>query len=70
MSQHEAHLKEHDFKKQTQFTGVLMNASGFSQRGYENQPVWRLRENKANQSQFVYLTAENTELAKFALAVM
>ena len=30
-----------------------MNVSIFSTKDYENRPIWRLRENKANQSQFV-----------------
>ena len=36
----------------------------FTTKDYENQPIWRLRENKPNQTQFVFFTAENAEYAE------
>jgi hypothetical protein len=38
-----------------------MNINIFTTKDYENQPIWSLRENKANQSQF--LTSSNDGLS-------
>jgi len=47
-----------------------MNINIFIRKDYENQSILRLFQNKPKQSQFVYFTAENAELAKFALGAM
>jgi len=41
-----------------------MSVSIFIRKDYENQLIWRLRENKPNQTQFVFFTAENAEYAE------
>ena len=43
------------------------NINIFGTKDYENQPIWRLRQSKPNQSQFVFLAGENAELAELLL---
>jgi len=43
------------------FSEAQMNASSVFTKDYENKPAFRTRESKANQTQFVFLTAENAE---------
>jgi len=47
----QAHLTEHDFKKQTQFAAGQTDAKSFGNKGYENKSRRRLREKKPKQSQ-------------------
>ena len=44
-----------------------MSINIFTTKDYENQLIWRLRESKPNQSQFVFFTAENAEFAELLL---
>jgi hypothetical protein len=55
---------ECDLKKQSQFPQCQVNVSSFTTRTYGDTSVLRLGENKANQSQFVLLTAEHAEFAE------
>ena len=44
-----------------------INANSLVIKDYENRWQRRVRKNKANQSQFVFFTAENAEFAEFLL---
>jgi len=46
------------------FSEAQMNASSVFTKDYENESAFRGRQSKAKQSQFVFLTAENTEYAE------
>ena len=41
-----------------------MNISSILTKDYKNQPTSRLWENKPNQTQYVFFTAENAEVAE------
>jgi len=41
-----------------------MNARPYKTKDYEKRAAFGGRENKANQSQFVFLAAENAEVAE------
>jgi hypothetical protein len=51
-------------KKQSQFLPGGIGIKAIMTRNYENVSDWTPGENKANQSQFVFLTAENAEFAE------
>jgi hypothetical protein len=44
--------KNGDVKKQTQYASALMDVTSFVKGDYGNIPAGRVKENKANQSQF------------------
>jgi hypothetical protein len=51
-------------KKQSQFAPARIGAKSFVKGNYENISRRGLRENKAEQSQFIFFTAENAESAE------
>ena len=46
------------------FRKAQMNVSSIITKDYESKPACRGRENKPNQSQFLFFTAENAEFAE------
>jgi len=46
------------------FRKSQVNVNLYNTTDYENKSNWTLGENKANQSQFVFFTAENAEYAE------
>ena len=61
---HRCRLAECDCAKQSQFRKAKKNVTVFLTKDYEDEATLRGRENKPNQSQFVFFTAENAEFAE------
>jgi len=50
------------------FQKAQMNVNLLSTKDYENESAFRVQETKANQTQFVFFTAENAEFAEILLS--
>jgi len=60
----EGRLSQAFMQNKANFCKAKMNARSIKTKDYENESAYRVQQSKAKQTQFVFLTAENTEYAE------